>query len=270
MRVPSSGPGPSFPFGKRGAGAIACAAFVCAALVVGCDDAPKPGSAAASASASSSAAPSATPAPAKRTAMPEIIVDTDGPYVGGSRINLDDPTGAEKLAKALKDLPIGGKPVTVLAEKKAKVQHVAAVVAALGDAGAPKVVIKTDGRNDLAKEIAVTPESRLGAPPGCSVTALVMKDLSTAVWGLKGGAAKKQRKGLAGPDLSHTGEEVTRELAACDSTMAFFSGDDALPWENAFNLAGTIMASDEKKKIDTLVLLREAPVAGRAVTVAKH
>ena len=28
--------------------------------------------------------------------------------------------------------------------------------------------------------------------------------------------------------------------------------------------------SDEKKKIDMLVLLREEPVAGRAVTIGKH
>ena len=43
-----------------------------------------------------------------------------------------------------------------------------------------------------------------------------------------------------------------------------------MPWENAFNLAGTALKADEKKKIETLVLPREAPVAGRAVTLSKH
>ena len=122
----------------------------------------------------------------------------------------------------------------------------------------------------MPKEITVTPESRVSAPPGCSVTATVLKDLSTALWPVKGAMAKRQRKGLAGPDLSHTGEELTKQIAACDSTMAFFSSDDEISWELAFNLAGTVVKADEKKKIDTLVLLREEPVAGRPVTPGKH
>ena len=59
-------------------------------------------------------------------------------------------------------------------------------------------------------------------------------------------------------------------FAFIDSTMAFFSSDDGVAWEQAFNLAGTVVKSDEKKKIDTLVLLREEPVAGRPLTVGKH
>ena len=48
------------------------------------------------------------------------------------------------------------------------------------------------------------------------------------------------------------------------------TSDDEITWELAFNLAGTVVKADEKKKIDTLVLLREEPVAGRAVTPGKH
>ena len=36
-----------------------------------------------------------------------------------------------------------------------------------------------------------------------------------------------------------------------------------------FNLAATALAADEKKKIDTLVLLKETPVAGRPVNLSK-
>lgn len=244
------------------------------ALAAGCEDDPPKGkgdAAAPTLAAAPSAAPSAAPtAPVKLKSMPDLTVDSDGPYLNGSRINLAEPTGPEKLVKVIKDLPIEGKPVTLLVEKKAKTSAVAAVVAALGDAGAPKVTIKTDGRDDLPKEIAVTPESRLSAPPGCAVATMVLKDLSTAIWPFKGGLGKRQRKGLAGPDLSHTGEQLTKDLASCDAPMAFFSGDDGALWEAAFNLAGTVLQSDEKKKIDTLVLLREAPVAGRAVTLSKH
>jgi biopolymer transport protein ExbD len=243
------------------------------AALTACDDPPAVGrdAGSASASASASAAPAATQAERpKPTTMPELIVDTDGPYLGGQRVKLGDAEGAEKLVRIVKELPINGKPVTLQVDKKAKTSHVAAVVAALGDAGAPKVTIKTEGRNDLAKEIAVTPESRISAAPPCSIVATVLKDFSTAIWPLKGGTAKKQRKGLAGPDFSHTGEALEKELAACESTDAFFSGDDGVAWESIFNLAGTVLASDKKKRIDTVVLLHEDPVAGRPVTLGKH
>ena len=236
-----------------------------------CDDPPKPGSTAASAAVSATPAPAPTPTERpKPTTMPDLVVDSDGPYLGGMRVKLGDPEGAEKLTKIVKDLPINGQPVTLRVDKKAKTSHVAAVIAALGDAGAPKITIKTDGRNDLAKEIAVTPESRITSAPACSIVATVLKDFSTAVWPLKGGTARKQRKGLAGPDFSHTGEQLEKDLAACESTNAFFSGDDGVAWESIFNLAGTVLASDKKKRIDTVVLLREEPVAGRAVTLGKH
>jgi biopolymer transport protein ExbD len=244
-----------------------------APLAAGCDDPPKAGAASASASAAASGAPtpaSATTDRPKPTAMPDLVVDEDGPYLGGSRVKLADPTGPEKLTKIVKDLPINGKPVTLQVDKKAKVTAVAAVVAALGEAGAPKVVVKTDGRNDLPKELTLTPESRVSSPPGCSIVAMVLKDLSTAVWPVKGGTARKQRKGLAGPDLSHTGEQLEKDIGSCDSTMAFFSGDDSIGWESTFNIAGTVLVSDKKKKLDTLVLLKDEPVAGRALSLGKH
>lgn len=247
---------------------------LCTLAAVGlaaCDDPPKPtgGASSATATAPPTPAPIATERP-KPTTMPELIVDSDGPYLGGQRVNLADATGADKLAKIAKELPINGSPVTLQADKKAKVSAVAAVVAALGDAGAPKVSIKTDGRNDLPKSLDVTPESGLSSAPACSIVATVLKDLSTAVWPYKGGTARKQHKGLAGPDLSHTGEQLEKDLAACDSTTAFFSGDDSVGWESVFNLAGTVLGSDKKKRITTLVLLHEEPVAGRAVTAGKH
>jgi biopolymer transport protein ExbD len=246
-----------------------------AAAPIGCDEPSKPGGAASAAPAASTAPATTAPTPAPEPApkpktMPELTVDEDGPYLGGQRVKLSDADGAAKLAKIVGDLPIEGKPVVLIADKRAKVSNVAAVVTALGEAGAPKVTIKTEGRKDLPHQIDVTPESRVASPPACSVVVTVLKDLSTAIWPVKGGRAKKQRKGLAGPDLSHTGEQLEKDLAHCESTMAFFSGDESLGWELAFNLAGTVLNADGKKRVDTLVLLREEPVAGREVTVGKH
>lgn len=98
---------------------------------------------------------------------------------------------------------------------------------------------------------------------------MVLKDLSTALWPIKGGTAKKQRKGFAGPDLSNTGDQMKKDLAGCESNVAFFSADETVEWQMAYNLAGTLLNSDEKKKIDSLVLLSQVPVAGRPVTIGK-
>lgn len=259
------------------ASALTIAAVALACALVGCEDGVAKGKPAPTATAAMPASaarpdseappPTATPKP---TSMPALNVDSDGPFLNGTRINLAEATGPEKLTKIVKDLPINGKPVTLIVEKKAKTSHVAAVVAALGDAGAPMVTIKTDGRGDLPKEIAVTPEGKGAAPPGCAVVTMVLKDLSTAVWAVKGGVGKKQGKGLAGPDLSRAGDQLTKDLAACDAHVAYFSGDDAVPWELVFSLAGTALKADEKKKLEALVLLRETPIAGRPVTISKH
>ncbi|WP_437926171.1 biopolymer transporter ExbD [Sorangium sp. So ce291] len=228
-----------------------------------CESAPKPPEPGAAATAASVA--EAPAEPPKLKGMPELLVDSMGPYLGGQRVDLAQKEGPEKLAKAIRALPIEGKPVTLIADKKAKPSAVAAVVTELGAAGAPQVIIKTDGRDDLPKEITVVPEGRVSKPPACAVSTMVMKDLATAIWPFGGGMGKRQRKGLAGPDLSNTGEQLTKDIAACSASVAFFSADDEVPWEMAHNLAGTVIASDAKKKLNTLVLLRAAPVAGRPV-----
>lgn len=248
--------------------------FALASTVIGCDEgksSDKP-TGAVSAAPSASAPKEATPPP-KPKAVPAMIVDSLGPYLGITRIDVKAENWREKMATVIKDFPIKpDEPVTVVAEKRAATPHVAALVDELGKAGATKVLLKTDGRDDVPKELMVVPPSKVAAPPGCSVTVSVLKDLSTAVWPFKGATAKRQRKGLAGPDLSNTADTIKKDLAGCDSSYAFFSSDDGIGWEMAYNLAGTLKVVDEKsdkKKIETLVLLPEAPVAGRAVVLTK-
>lgn len=239
-------------------------------LASGCGDNAKPsGSGATSATAQTTQAATATPEPPKPKSMPSLLIDADGPYIGSERVKMTESDAADKLAKLVKALPINGQPVPVVVEKKAKILHVAAVVTELGKAGAPRVIVKTEGRADVPKEISLTPESRVSSPAACTETAMVLKDLSTALWPIKGGTAKKQRKGFAGPDLSNTGEQMKKDIAGCDSIVAFFSADETVEWQMAYNLAGTLLNSDEKKKIENLVLLSQVPVAGRPVTIGK-
>src|SRR5262245_17022785 len=86
-----------------------------ALLALGCDD-PKSGSASGSGATTSSAsqAVSAKPEPPKSKGMPNLLVDAEGPYIGAERVKMTDPNAAEKLTKLVKDLPIEGKPVTLI------------------------------------------------------------------------------------------------------------------------------------------------------------
>lgn len=239
-------------------------------LASGCGDNAKPsGSGSSSGATSATQAVTAKPEPPKPKGMPNLLVDPEGPYIGVERVRMNEPNAAEKLAKLVKELPINGQPVPLIVEKKAKIVHVAAVITELGRAGAPKVIVKTEGRADVPKEIAVTPEPRISGPAACSETAMVLKDLSTALWPIKGGTAKKHRKGFAGPDLSNTGDQLKKDFAGCESSVAFFSADEGVEWQMAYNLAGTMLVADEKKKIESLVLLSQVPVAGRPVSLGK-
>lgn len=237
-----------------------------AAALAACGDEKPATSSSASAAATTAAAPKPSAAKPKSDEMPVLTVDDMGPYIAGERMKLKEQGGPEKLKKVIGELPIKGKEVTLVVLKKGKVPDVMAVVRELGAAGAPTVKIKADGRDDLPKELVVVPQSKLSdkAPP-CSIAAMVDKDLSTAVWAISGGAGKKHSKGFAGPDLTLTGESIQKALKKCESTVAFFSADESLDWELAHNIGGTLLKSDEEKKVKALVLLDEVPVGGRPV-----
>jgi hypothetical protein len=212
------------------------------------------------------APPPPEPTATKPITMPELLVDTMGALLGPKRVGkLNTPEGKAELKEAIKLLPVNDSLVTLRVDKKAKIADVGAVVEAFGAAGAPKVVVKSEGRADLPKELRLTPLCRLPEPSSCSIVATVTEDVDTGVWPLKGGGGLKARKGWAGPDLTLTAKNLKKQIEACDSKAAFFSANDRFEFQVAFNLGGTIVQSDEKGKLENLVLLGEEPVAGRKV-----
>jgi len=217
--------------------------------------------------------PKAAPAgtiPKKFSVMPIITVEQDQTLFGSFRLTrLETKPTRMKLQDLVKALPNLDNPVTFTATPKSKISDVAILVAELGKAGVPRVIIKTKGRGDLPGEIQVVPESKVEKPDGCSVVATTREDHTTAVWAFKGGPGKKHRKGLAGPDLTQTLDTLKKKLPACKSRTAFFSAHKSLPWELAFNIGASIVKADDKGKIETLVLLGDEPVAGRPVKLAK-
>jgi hypothetical protein len=202
--------------------------------------------------------------------MPPVTVDELGPFINGQRAVMKEAGGPDKLKKIVGELPIQGKQVELAVIKKAKLVDVTAVIRELGAAGAPSVKVKAESRGDLPKEIIVVPESKLaGDPASCSVVVFITDKFETDVWAIGGGTAKKHVKGFAGPDLSNAGESIKKDLAKCDSKVAFFTAAEQLEWEIAHLAAGAIRVSDDTKKVESLVLLNEAPVPGRPVKLKK-
>lgn len=239
--------------------------FLLVLTALGCDDT-KSAVATPTASATATATAPVEKKPRIWRKMPFMTVDIDGVNIGGERADLSRKPGRTKLAGIVKRLPLQGDDAAVpvvTALKKAKTRDVAWLVNTLGDGGAAQVVLKTDGRGDLPKQVTLLPRGRLSNPAACSVVVTTRADLSTAVWSLKGGTARTHRKGLAGPDLSNTETTLAARVKRCDSKTAFFSSASKLTWQMTYNMGALIVKVDTDKKIDKLVLLGEEPVAGR-------
>ena len=238
---------------------------VCAAL--GCED--KPQKAATSSAASAQPAEEATAAAtAKKPAgPPDFEIDTLSAKVGFERALLDQRDGHDNLTKLLKPTEnfVDGQDVSLLVDRSAKLPWVVTFIDELGKLGAKHVIVKTETRKEYSPSLAFTPELSLKSPPECSTVAMVLEDRGTAVWKLSGGVATKHGKGMAGPDLSMTGDNIERFAKGCkQSTMLFVSAGPTVEWGLAYDLAVSAKTLD-KVSFDTFVLLGETPVPGHKV-----
>ncbi len=205
--------------------------------------------------------------PPKPKGPPELAIDEMGPKVGFTRILLDKPEGKSKLEKELEENKshYEGKETTLSVVRKAKMAWVVTMMQELDKIGAPKVIIKTDTREEYPKEIAFTPQSKVTDAAQCSVVGMVLDDRGTAIWKLSGGTASKRAKGFAGPDLTMTGETIERYAKACSQSSIFFvSAAEGIEWGLAYDLAASTKKL-EGKPLSTVVLLTETPIAGRPV-----
>jgi hypothetical protein len=236
--------------------------------VFGCEDAPKknpfdpPKDAAIP-------APPASAIPKQETA-PDLQIDTISTKVGGERALLHNPEGKAQLTKLLSDAKrwIEGKEVLLIVDRKAKVPWVVAYLDELGKLGPSKITIRTETRKEYSQDQRFTPEAKTKAPP-CSVVAMVTPDYATAVWKISGGVAGKRPKGMAGPDLSMTGDSIERFAKGCKESSTFFvQVAEGIEWGLAFDLAASSRVLEHAKFEDT-VLLGEIPTPGHKVDL-KH
>jgi hypothetical protein len=243
----------------------------CSFAALGCDDQPEKS---ASTTPSAPAAPTVTPqatvtAPPK--GPPDFEIDTLSAKVGFERALLDKIDGRSTLQELLKKVAnfVDGQDVALVVDRNAKLAWVVAFIDELGKLGAKHVVVKTDTRKEFSASLPFSPELSLKSPAECSVVAMVMENRGTAVWKLSGGVATTHGKGMAGPDLSMTGDNIERFAKACKrSSTIFVSAAPSVEWGLTYDLAAS-SKTIETATPDTFVLLEETPVPGRKVDLKK-
>jgi hypothetical protein len=241
-----------------------------ACLLGGCDDKSAPGKKPPETVAAASVPPVAPAPTAKADPLQGLTVDELGPFLQDTRVDRSAKDGDAKLKAVIEKIPVKGQVVPLAVTRNAKTQDVAAVVAALGNAGAAQVDVKTPGRSGATVVLKTIPEKLVPeSTPDCAVVGMIKKDGTSAVWHLKGGTATKFHKGLAGPDLSMTFDGLKDQTKSCASPIWFLSGEQDVIWGLTFDLGQTVAAADPPLRATQTVLLSEAPVAGRPVVLAK-
>jgi hypothetical protein len=234
------------------------------ATVLACDDAPKP----APPKPEATVTPTATAAP-KPAGPPTFEIDTLSAKVGFERALLDQRDGRTNLINLLKPTEkyVSGNEVTLIVDRSAKLPWVIAFIDELGKVGAKRVLIKTETRKEFASSLPFSPELSLKTVPDCSVVAMVLEDRGTAVWKLSGGVATKHGKGMAGPDLSMTGDNIERFAKRCKhSSTLFVSAGPSVEWGLAYDLAASAKTL-ANASFDAFVLPGETPVPGHKVSL---
>lgn len=246
---------------SRIAGTIAALALAASA----CDDPPKKTNPFEDPNAANKPPP-ITESP-KPQGPPEFAIYAEGPKIGWTNLLLEKDDGPQKLAEEIdanKEY-VDGKSVPIQIDRKAKLTWVIQFTSALAKAGATAFDISTSSRPDYPKKVTFTPLGKVGAPPPCSVVAKVLSERRNAVWSLKGGTAVKSPKGLAGPDMAMTADNLARAAKRCEeSNTVFVAADEDVEWGLLYDLAAATQTVEDAK-FSTVVLLPDNPVAGRPV-----
>lgn len=253
----------------------ACSALLITTLLAavslfGCDRAEKSGGAPPEQKPEPAAAPRAEPP--SRSGPPELAIDEISPKIGFSRAILTTPegkphaAGLEQLRKELAEEKehLTGRELTVLVDRKARVEWVNTYLEELKKLGAQKLVVKTDTRSDYPQSLEFVPGSSLAREKPCSLVGTITADRGTAIWRISGGTARKRGRGMGGPDLTMTAETILGMAKGCDSDLFVTSGAEGVEWGLVYDLAASAL------RIETLTLKRAAlpeqrPTPGHAL-----
>ena len=207
-------------------------------------------------------------APPKLEGPPPIRVEETGPKIGWDTVLIEKKDGMERLAKAVAGVKkdYEGKPVQVVADRKAKSVWVTAVINELAkiDAGTITVITETT-RPGFPGKFEFTPQARAGHVPPCTLVMMIIENNTPAIWSIAGGKASGAGRGLAGPDLARAADIIERRARKCSETSTYFvSAAENVQWGLTYDLAVNA-TKVEDVKLNRAVILQEIPTAGRPV-----
>jgi biopolymer transport protein ExbD len=203
----------------------------------------------------------------KSAGPPDFQILAEGPKIGWTNILLEKADGPKKLREeiAANSEFVNGKDLALTIDRKAQLPWVREMLSALDEAGATGFEITTTTRPEFATKTKLAPLSKAKSAPSCSVVSKVLSERRNAVWHLKGGTAIRSPKGLAGPDMAMTVDNLGRAAKACkESTTLFVSADDDVEWGLVYDLAAAARTI-EGAPFDTVALIPAPPTAGRPV-----
>jgi len=113
------------------------------------------------------------------------------------------------------------------------------------------VTIKTSARDDTTQKMPLTSASNV---PDCTVVAWIDKDGWIDVWPAGGGAVRRVKRGLAGPDMTLGMDAVRTQWAGCNAPTIAVGADDAMTWGLVFDLAtSALQAPGSRANMATLL-----------------
>jgi hypothetical protein len=207
--------------------------------------------------------------PSEPSGPPGLAIDRSGAMIAFERVSLDSRDAPQKLRAELERHKrfLDGQEVKMPAERRVNPAWVGMMIDALGSVGVVRALVRTETRAEFPGEVGFVPLAKAKSSPACSVVMMITADRGTAVWKLGGGVAGKRGKGMAGPDLTLTGETVERYAKGCpDAPVGFVAGADGVDWGLVFDLAASTRRLP-KASFSNLAVLGEPPVPGRPVTL---
>lgn len=194
-----------------------------------------------------------TPPEPEVKSPPHFVISADGPSVRGTSVEGEQKSGLlntverDKLKNYLADEKefIADKELSVIIDRKAKRGWVGAYLEELGKLGPAKLTITTETRTEFSGSIVFVAPGQEGALDGCTMIGKITEHNGSALWQVKGGAAKERGPGLGGPDLSMAKESIAKTYEKCESKLFITDGENSKDWGFIFDMAAAAISTPD-------------------------
>jgi hypothetical protein len=219
------------------------------------------------AQAASTASPGPTFEALQAPLKTNVSVDEAAVSINAVRIVWEGPSPRTRIATELLQKPgIAGETVLLVAARNVRASHLALTIAALRDAKAKDVEVRSPRRDASTASVVVGWER---SPP-CTVLAAIGRDVAISVGSLaSNGQGRRYAKGMAGPDLTLGSDAIRKATAGgCEAKLIYLGADETVAWGLVFDLAlaSSVFPDGSSAHIRRFGLLQDTMISGPAST----